>query len=371
MIAGSDEKMSISIESKIHNYKVHFLDEFKTERLMQNYELIVMDKTVFSLYESHFTEGEFLLLSLSENSKNFESVKDLIENFEKRNLKKTSKIMCIGGGCLQDVMTLSASLYMRGIDWDFMPTTLQSMADSCIGGKSSINSRDRKNVIGNYYPPKNIYVLTDFIASLPSIEVLSGLIEIMKICYARNPNFNFKQISNLIELMYSKVPVPVAHAEFKDVIYGSLVAKKYFIESDEFDFGPRKLLNFGHTFGHAIETYSDFKINHGVAVGIGMLCAFELSKNRDLNHPFRLETEILKAISLDSKAVKFLENSVNTEKFVSILKLDKKSTKNSINFIIPSNESLTFIEIFDFSEFSQELNTIFRTILDKLQGMKH
>jgi 3-dehydroquinate synthase len=362
------EKKMINIESKVHNYTVHFLKEFNTSIKLKNYDLIVLDQNVYSLYKTLFSEGDILLVSIFEANKNLTSVNYLLEAFEKKGLKRSSKVLCIGGGCLQDVVTLAASLYMRGISWEFVPTTLQAMADSCIGGKSSINSGNRKNIIGNYFPPKNVYIFTQFIESLPNVEIFSGLLEIIKICYARNQNFEKIRISNLIELVVCNEEEVFRHQEFKELIHDSLYAKKHFIEIDEFDSGPRKLLNFGHTFGHAIEVYTDFKINHGMAVGIGMLCAIEMSQMMKSNHEIQLEEILFKILSTNDEIYKFFEHPIDTAKFVEILKLDKKSTVNSINFIIPDKKGLKILEVLDNFELSEQLSQIFASLSNKFRG---
>ena len=177
----------------------------------------------------------------------------------------------IGGGVIQDIATFSASIYMRGVSWTYYPTTLLGMVDSCIGGKSSINVGKYKNIAGNFYPPNQIVISTNFCDTLPASEIIAGLCEAAKICFA-DVGSTFEQYLSLMNR-----DGLVSQGSLLQVIKLSLHTKKKFIEEDEFDQDARLLLNFGHTFAHAIEAASNFSITHGVAVGVGMLIAIDLS----------------------------------------------------------------------------------------------
>jgi 3-dehydroquinate synthase len=181
------------------------------------------------------------------------------------------------------------------------------MADSCVGGKSSINAGNVKNLIGNIYPPKVITIDTFFVKSLDEISIIGGISEAVKICFARD-TASFKEFLNLYYLLDKS-----NHSTYEKLIRHSLVSKKWFIEIDEFDKRERQLLNFGHSWGHAWESAVDFKSNHGVAVALGMLAA--------LNHPqsSKSETsELLKnflveiLIPLESYLAKLFEKTTNS-----------------------------------------------------------
>jgi 3-dehydroquinate synthase len=176
-----------------------------------------------------------------------------------------SCLLAIGGGCVQDAATLVASLYMRGIPWIYAPTTLMAILDSCIGGKSSINVGATKNLIGNIYPPQSVRIDPAFTETLTPEMVVSGLAEGVKICFAGGP----EAFHRFLEL----APVPGEATVGTELIEHVLGVKRWFIEIDEFDRGERRLLNFGHTFGHALEAAVGFSIPHGVAVALGVRAA--------------------------------------------------------------------------------------------------
>lgn len=201
-----------------------------------------------------------------ETSKSLDQMGEVIVALRTLGANRETTLLAIGGGVIQDIATFVASLYMRGLTWDYLPTTLLGMVDSCIGGKSSINVGKYKNLIGNFYPPENIFIDLQFIETLNVEQRVAGLFEAVKICFAHTGD----AFARYIELNPEAGSTPEG---FREVISLSLLTKRWFIEIDEHDQKERLLLNFGHTFGHAIEGACNFEIPHGIAVGMGMLGA--------------------------------------------------------------------------------------------------
>ena len=214
--------------------------------------------------------NRYVSIDVNEKAKSLESIPRILEQFREQGCDRGTELCAVGGGVVQDVATLCASLYMRGITWSYVPTTLLGMADSCIGGKSAINVGQYKNLVGNFYPPTEIFVDPEFVTSLSIEQRVAGLCEAAKICYAAGAG-PFANFLNAASDTRSEL-----HS-FQRIISLSLSGKKGIIERDEFDKGDRLLLNFGHTFGHALEAASGFAISHGVAVGLGMCMAIHLS----------------------------------------------------------------------------------------------
>lgn len=187
--------------------------------------------------------------------------------------RKGSRLLAVGGGVVQDLATLVASLYMRGLPWTYAPTTLMAMADSCIGGKSSINAGEVKNLVGNIYPPTAVVVDPVFLRTLGQEDLVGGLSEAVKICFCRGSEC-FDAYRQRFD-SFQQDPAAAA-----DLLHHVLDAKRWFVEVDEFDQKERRLLNFGHTFGHALESATAFAVNHGVGVAIGMLCAVRFAAAR-------------------------------------------------------------------------------------------
>ena len=217
-----------------------------------------------------------------------------------------------------------------------MPTTVLSMADSCIGGKSSINFLGYKNLIGNFYPPKDIYIDVSFIDTLSDDMIVGGLFEAAKICYAKNIN-TFEEYTML------SPSVEATHETMRKIVSLALVIKKWFIEIDEFDQKERLLLNFGHTFGHAIEASTHFAVHHGIGVGVGMLVACEYAReNRSLTEVGHRATDKLREhiktmlLSKDGAPVgapSIVDLSLTLDKF----DYDKKHKDKFYRIVVPDN----------------------------------
>jgi 3-dehydroquinate synthase len=210
------------------------------------------------------------LIEAVESNKTLGGAETLIAGLRDRGTRRGEELLAVGGGIVQDVATLTASLYMRGLRWSYAPTTLLGMADSCIGGKSSINVGPYKNLAGNFHPPAVVVVDPAFIATLTAEDRAGGLCEAMKISFCRGPEA-FARYLELYDNFDSGDDAAAA------LLAHVLASKKWFIEIDEFDRAERRQLNFGHTFAHALEAATSFGVSHGIAVGIGVLAAERLA----------------------------------------------------------------------------------------------
>lgn len=213
---------------------------------------------------------EAILLEANEVTKGFEAIGGILVRLRKAGAGRNTHLWAVGGGAIQDAAAFVASIYMRGMAWTYLPTTLLGMVDSCIGGKSSINVGAYKNLVGTFHPPTSVLIDSGLTRTLSREQRIAGLAEAAKICYCRGADV----FGEYLELGPDRAAAP---REFDPIIELSLRAKKWFIEVDEFDRAERLLLNLGHTFGHALEGASGFRLSHGVAVGVGILCALELS----------------------------------------------------------------------------------------------
>lgn len=211
---------------------------------------------------------EAIMLESAETVKSLDAMPAVITEMRRRGANRQTELVAIGGGIVQDVAAFVASVFMRGIAWKYIPTTVLAMSDSCIGGKSSINVGPYKNLVGTFHPPTEILIDPLLADTLTPEQRAAGLVEAGKICFCRN--------EQAFEEYLSMGPAAGMHgAALEPVLTASLMAKKWFIETDEFDQAERLLLNFGHTFGHAIEGATHFRIAHGIAVAVGILCALD------------------------------------------------------------------------------------------------
>jgi 3-dehydroquinate synthase len=258
------EMFELSIQSSTRSYPISI--GVRAIEALRNEETVVIADSKLD-HVSKLFGNRVIKVEASEAHKNLATCESVIQQMKTLGCNRDTTVVAIGGGFVQDIATLVSALYMRGVSWTYIPTTLMAMMDSCIGGKSSINVANAKNLIGNFYPPMEILIDLAFVASLDDVAIASGLSEGVKICYAKGPSSFAKFCSYRQEIRDYSSPLG---AEFVAHI---LNAKKWFVETDEFDQGPRKLLNFGHTFGHALESATEFSVPHGIAVGVGVIAA--------------------------------------------------------------------------------------------------
>lgn len=276
----------MKIESKIKNYSLEILDNAldKNDQVFSDLKydkmFFFIDENVYRLYKKKIDDfkkdSNYITIEAIEQNKDFNNLSNYYKTLIEKNVTRNDILVTIGGGILQDISGFIASTLYRGIKWIYIPTTLLAQADSCIGSKTSINFGDSKNLIGSFYPPDKIFIDINFCNTLTLKYFNSGLGEIIKFHLLSNE----KGYNLLREYLASS---DLKHGEiFKNIIWSTLEIKKSYFEEDEFDTGRRNLLNYGHCFGHALESASNFEICHGEAVLVGMGFANLLSLKRDI-----------------------------------------------------------------------------------------
>ena len=328
------------VSSKSGDYSVEIMPE-AIEHLSR-FDFVIID-SFFEDFRIAF-DAPSVRLDASEDKKTLSTVEDICYQMAAAGVTKTSKLVAIGGGVVQDVATLVSSIYKRGIDWEYLPTTLAGMVDSCMGGKSSINARGIKNIIGNTYPPKRIVIDTSFISSLGQTELIDGLSEGVKITFARGDD-SFNEF-----LRNPAATNPESGANLQNLIKCSLLAKKWFVEKDEFDKRERRLLNFGHTFGHALEGVSNFRISHGVAVALGMLAAVNFSNTAEVERVAKLSKYCKNLMSPISDQLSKVVSHIDWTEFQKLIVLDKKNSDGNIHLILPDENGHLIEKIFEKNE---------------------
>ena len=266
-----------------------------------------------------------------EEYKNMDTVLYIIDRLFKSKFDRKSTLIALGGGVIGDMTGFSASLYQRGIDFIQMPTTLLSQVDASVGGKTGVNNKYGKNLIGAFYQPKGVYIDPAFLDTLPEREYSAGIAEVIKMAVMFDENFysflkgvDFKNRDDIMQTIAKSVKL-----------------KADVVNQDEKESGVRAVLNYGHTFGHVIENLTNYtEYLHGEAVAIGIVMANELAVN--LNLLSQSEAEDIKRLLKESKLpISFKIESV--EKFYEHFFLDKKSSNNTIAFILPNGKIGTHI----------------------------
>jgi len=320
----------ISLNSVLGNYQVRFLDELCTIESLIDTEntFTFIDKNVQELYPTLYRKNN-IVVDCIEANKTFSMADILLKQMMDIGVKSNSAILVIGGGILQDVVGFCCSVYNRGIQYTLIPTTLLGQADSCIGGKTSINFYKKKNILGTFFPPKEILIYSGFLNTLTELEYLSGMGEIYK----------FHILQNKVD----KFDVALDKENINQTIYESLTFKKSILDIDEFDKKERKFLNFGHTFGHALEFTSNNQIPHGIGVIIGSVVSCEISNKLHYNVPnldliYSYAKTLLSEVHLDP-------DWFSLQSILEAAKMDKKNTNGNIVDVLIHNTP--FISVID------------------------
>ena len=322
----------MEIKSATKTYKVNIESDFDELKKITYSEdtYTVIDKKLYEIYRDQIfmnvpTDRLYILESL-ETNKTIETALEICERMTDLSAKRNARLISFGGGIVQDVTGFVANILYRGIHWTFFPTTLLSACDSCIGGKTSLNYKKYKNLLGTFYPPDQINICTPFFETLSDRDFKSGLGEVVK--------FNLMQGMHGLENMENSIE-DLLNRDNKTIakfVKSSLSFKKDFIEEDEFDRGRRIQLNFAHTFGHAFETMSNYEIPHGTAVAMGTIVANRISLSRGLLEKqivLRMEDVLWKIIHVDVHPI-----SVEMDVIMNAIRKDKKQISKSLTAVL-------------------------------------
>jgi 3-dehydroquinate synthase len=296
---------SFTVKSIPNDYTVEFVNENTADTLARylDNKLVVIDRKVAELYKVDINRDNVWPVDANEQNKTVHRMLDLCEELEKCSFRKKDTLVVVGGGITQDIAGMAAKLFKRGINWTFIPTTLLSMCDSCIGGKAAVNFNKTKNQLALFTAPQRVVINVDFTTTLPDDAYDCGIGEIVK-------------LSALAGCQYlDKIKVLGTPEQ---IVKQALLIKKAVIEHDEFERNIRKSLNYGHTFGHAIESATDYTIPHGVAIMYGMFLV-----NKLFNENEHLNSTLVPYIHPD-----ILSNLLRTDKLTHILELVRKDKKN-------------------------------------------
>ena len=328
----------VKIQSRFKEYEVIFEDkkDFLAEIVTKPNSEVVIDKNIYELYSDYFKNipsERLFIVEATEKNKVVETALDICEKITEIPAKRNATLISIGGGIIQDITGFVANVTYRGINWTFVPTTLLAACDSCIGGKTSLNYKKYKNLLGTFYPPDEIHICSEMFHTLTERDFKSGLGEVVKFnIMAGNDGLN--NIENNIDNLLKRDPQVV-----DKFVHSSLSFKKKFIEIDEFDKGERIKLNFAHTFGHAIEVITEYEIPHGTAVAIGMIMANSISEKRGLiSHDIveRSEKVLLEVIDIN---IELLNKPLDA--YMKAIRKDKKQVSDSLTAVLISSYGAT------------------------------
>lgn len=316
------------------NRKIFFISDTNVSKIYL--------KKLVNIFKKEKFVVDFYTFSAGEQSKNINTLLDIYNYALKTGIDRNFTVVALGGGVVGDTAGFFASTYMRGLSFVQIPTSLLAMVDSSIGGKTGIDLKNGKNIAGTFYQPKFVYINSSFLETLELQHIKNAMAEIIKYAIMFSDKF-FKELNIILNKSI------ITKKDFDKIIYKCCKFKIRIIEQDEKERkGIRELLNFGHTFGHALETITKYKkYLHGEAVAIGMLFAANLAvkiKICDENTKQKI-WEIIINSGFDNK----IKLNVNAGQLLNIMKRDKKSVSKKVRFVLPQKigKAVSGIEIND------------------------
>ncbi len=288
--------------------------------------IIVTDENVAKFHLEKMQallQAKAVIIPAGEEHKNLETISLLWKSFLKNGLDRKSTVIALGGGVLSDMAGFAASTYMRGIAWVGVPTTLLSMVDASLGGKTGFDLPEGKNLIGAFYPPKLVLADPQLLGTLPEAELISGMAEVVKHGIISDPEL-FNLCSRGLDWVKNNL---------EEVVKRAMAVKIKVIEEDPYEKGIRAALNLGHTVGHAVELVSKFKLRHGEAIAIGTVAEAKYSARIGLAGVGLVEavTESFKSLGLPVQ----ISEAMPREEIIRAMRVDKKKNAKAIRFALP------------------------------------
>lgn len=308
----------IKVTSQVKKYSIYIetnlLDKLSDFFDINRFYVIISDSQIPKIHIKAVTDAckQSLLITFpaGEKSKSIEQYSRIISIMQQNNVPRDACIIALGGGVTGDLAGFIAATYLRGIDYIQIPTTLLSQIDSSVGGKVAINTDLAKNSIGNFYPPSKVLIDPSVLQTLPIRHFNNGMAEMIK----------YGMIHS--ESLFNTLAEKDVWSHIEELIYESLMIKKYYVENDEFDESIRRFLNFGHTYGHAYEAFYHYdKYLHGEAISLGMVKVCD-----------NIETK-KKLISVLKKFNLPIEDDATESQLIDYVKKDKKISQNYLSLI--------------------------------------
>lgn len=332
----------------VQNGRIDYLGEMLKSRGLQN-PIIVTDHNIAQFHAERVTaslnhagfDSKLIMISAGEAYKNLGTISELWKSFLENGLDRKSTVIALGGGVIGDMAGFAASTYMRGIHWVCVPTTLLSMVDASLGGKTGFDLPEGKNLIGSFYPPKLVLADPQVLGTLPEAEFVSGLAEVIKHGIISDPE--------LFEICARGMDCVKANLE--RIVKRAMAVKIKIIEEDPYEKEFRAALNLGHTVGHAVELVSKFQLRHGEAVAIGMVTEAKLAERLKVATKGLSDmiAGVLSALGLPVH----IPHNLPREEIISTMRVDKKKNAKAIRFALPAE--IGRVELVDLTDLESVL----------------
>ena len=310
--------------------------DLKEKAIAKRY-VVIADSHVAELYGQALIDSlihagiavDLLTFPRGEINKNLATIADLASKLAQLGVDRKDALIALGGGVTGDITGFLAASYMRGIPFFQIPTTLLAQVDSSVGGKTGVDIPEGKNLVGAFYQPKAVYIDSLVLNSLPQEELLNGLAEVIKYGIIYDADFfNFLRI-NREKILDRSLPV------LEEVIFQCCTIKAAVVEQDERESNLRRILNFGHTIGHAVEAASDFTLSHGFSIAIGMVAVAELALKKGVFSPEAalLTEKVIYDFGLPTK----IPADLDRDRIKFFLTTDKKTVSGRPFYVLPTD----------------------------------
>jgi len=331
----------MSVEINNVNNLNQYLNTFISENLA-----LLVDENVYKYFSGHLISSQILIIPAGEDQKCLETVNNIINFLIDSGIDRQGTIIGIGGGVVCDITGFAASIYLRGINFGFLPSTLLAMCDASIGGKNGVNYRSAKNMIGVIKQPAFIGYYLPFLNTLPDKEYNNGMAEVVKHAILDGQSFIDFLKDNHLKILKKEQPL------VEDMVKRSYEVKAAIVLEDLYEKDRRRLLNLGHTLGHAIEVNSDF--SHGQSVSTGMVMSARIAHRKGLcnQHTVQLIEDLCALFHLPVKI------NIEAKKLIDSILFDKKRNLNNIDFIIPHEAGQVESISISIDELSDHINSI-------------
>lgn len=329
------------VDLGINSYDILFSDSFSglnkalTDINAPKKLLVVTDSNVEKLYAREVNDillgagydSAVYSFKAGEENKNMDTILGICGACIKHEMDRKSMIIALGGGVAGDMAGFAASIFMRGIDFVQIPTTLLSQSDSSVGGKTGIDFMESKNILGAFHQPKLVYINVSTLKTLPQKQFVSGMGEVIKHGIIKDKDFfeYLENNGNKVKELHSGTLIEMDRINCR--------IKAQVVEQDEKETGLRAILNFGHTIGHAVESAYNFKMTHGECVGLGMISASYIAHKRGM-----LDSSALERIETILRLYGFKTRVIlpEADKVMDFMQKDKKKIEGSLKFVLPS-----------------------------------
>ena len=343
----------------------------KYQEILASADFIIIDRNVSNMYKFEKKGSAYVLeIEATEENKKMDTVLKLIDSMIEASVSKGSIVMAVGGGIIQDITACACALFRRGQPFNYLPTTSLGQLDSCVGAKCAINTKNAKNIIGLFSAPRQVMIPTFMINTMTINDHRAGLAEMLRLCLTASD----KALESYKELFTEiRNPKELNTNSYKKALSLSLSIKKSVVDFDEYEKDIRRSMNYGHTFGHAIEKLVDFTVPHGIAVLIGMHMSNLMSYNLGLMKKNVLEaiSEVVR-ITIDGTNLNLEKlQKIETDEIIDQFRFDKKGDGKSVPLILIHKPGNMYFHRHHFNSDSGELKeAVFKGLNDISKWIK-